>query len=562
MLEKDAPRLVQSASTKGTNVYYGNVPLYPVSSDPKEGTLRKIKAYFPIAPQTLIYVPSPLLFYGISELLENTDNSVHILCVEALQSFMKFSIDNVDSYIFSHDRISFVRTDSVEQILTVLRQLGVERFKRVIPMYLNRGYTFCRDTYDALNEAIAKEIRYYWENKITSIHMGHRWLKNLFLNLSSFPRSKDLSTLQVEKPVLVTGAGISLEKTCVDLRASGMKNEFYIIATDTSLPTLLSHSIYPDSVCILESQTYNLRDFIGSIPLKCAVFCDITAHPQSFYINNGRIHLFSSTFSDNALFQRMSSQGILPTQIPPLGSVGISALEIASSITEYPIFYTGLDFAFLPGKTHARGTEHHKHTLMSWNRTNPNCMYSYSVHSKSFPILDQFGNPCRSDLVLHSYAETAREKTKGKKQYFNLGNFGLPSGGISAVLREISNYKKIFPSNNPVTDPKKETGEKREKSFSPNANNCLDFLQEEKRALSQFIEFGKAFLQGSQKPHLYDELISSLKRVDFILIPFPDQERKRGPDITFIKRSLASALVYHSYINTAIQRVSTTLRLS
>ncbi len=558
MLEKQVPRLVPAASEEGTNVYSGKVPLYPVSSNPKKTVQRKVKAFFPVSPRTLIFIPSPLLFYGIAELLENTDTSVHIICVETIQSFMRFSIDNVDPSLYSHKRITFVRTDSAEQILVVLRQLGVEQFKRVLPMYLSRGYAFSRNTYDSMVDTLSKEIRSYWENKMTSIHMGNRWLKNLLLNLSSFSYSKDLSSLVAEKPVLVTGAGISLEKTLEDLCNFRIRDQFYIIATDTSLPTLLSYSVYPDSVCILESQMYNIRDFIGSIPLKCSVLCDITAHPQSFFINKGPMYLFSSTFSHNSLFKRMSSKGILPKQIPPLGSVGIAALEIAASITTYPVYYTGLDFSYLPGKTHARGTEIHKHTLAAWNRLRANSMYPSSILPRSFALKDNFGNPCRSNIVLQSYAETAKERLKGKNHCYNLASFGLSTGGESISIDMVKTAKEIVINRSTESS----RGKSKEIHFSPSTDKLISFLREEKEALSLFVDSGRAYLQGSKRPRLYEDLITHLRRVDFILIPFPDQEIKTEPDITFVKRTLASALVFLSYVNTAMQRVCSTLRSS
>ena len=112
--------------------------------------------------------------------------------------------------------------------------------------------------------------------------------------------SKSVDELVLQKPVLVLGAGASIEDRLSWIKKK--KNRLIIIAVDTVLPVLYTHRIKPDYIFILESQYINIYDFYKPGYFDCPVICDISS---SFLINKkfkNTLYFFSSTFNRGNLF--------------------------------------------------------------------------------------------------------------------------------------------------------------------------------------------------------------------------------------------------------------------
>jgi len=331
--------------------------------------------------------------------------------------------------------LTIVRLDAPEGAAATLRSLGPWRFRRLLRVPLCRGYQLQPELYQRIQEALEEEIRLFWQNKITLVDMSRLWLKNLFTNLACLPDAASLEALRVSEPVLVTGAGPSLERSLGEIRR--IRGRVRVLASDTSLPTLVTSGILPDFVCVLEAQIHNLGDFVPAFVPSLPLLCDLTSSPTVLRRFPNRA-FFSSRFAPLRLFGRLERHGLLPTPLPPLGSVGVSAVQLALQLTRGPVLLAGLDFAYGPGQTHARGTAPHLAGLIHGRRMHPPGMESFEALSRR-PLLRLQGRNAEavaSDLVLRSYALQLRRLIEPAGRVFDIGGEGLPCGATPLETRE------------------------------------------------------------------------------------------------------------------------------
>ena len=434
MTDIEEPSLVDTG--RGITVRYKNRYLYS-SLDPLEPIKRRIQNV-PLAAKTLFFVPSIGLGYGLRELLARLPENCHILCVEVDQALMGLAIAQPYVSLPKSSRLSIVRTDDATHLIQKLHAIGIEQFRRLQPVHLCRGYELYRDTYDRLERILEDEIQTYWKNKITLVHMGKLWVKNTLENLPRISLSESLGNLTTNSPVIVAGAGPSLEESLPLIQH--MRERVVLLAADTVLPVLAAAKIKPDAVIALESQLANIQDFIGISLEGVPLICDITCSPNVVRLFDNRIYFFSSSFYPLSLYERMSVAGLLPLQIPPLGSVGVAALHIALELTSAPVFVAGLDFSYLRNQSHARGTPIYRLMFRRATRVRPVGQITYeSIAGRPLLRLDaRDGEVLLSDLVLHGYAQqVARIYQKSPRIY------KLSGGGIETDVPAIETESEL-----------------------------------------------------------------------------------------------------------------------
>ncbi|HOV64183.1 MAG TPA: DUF115 domain-containing protein, partial [Spirochaetia bacterium] len=366
MTENTNPLL--SNTGRGFTVSYRGRFLYS-AVDP-EGRAERIASSVPKEEQTLYLIPSPLLFYGCKTILKNLPQTSRIFCVEADEALMSLSLSSAET-IIEDERVSYIRTaDPLLAGRYLEERIGAWRFRRVRLIPLNGGYALYKTVYDAIEAQLDTVIQTYWRNRMTLMHMGPLWVKNVFLNLIQLPHTLPLSALHTEQPVWVAGAGESLERALPLMKAH--REEFFLIAVDTALPCLTQSGITPDLILALEAQYANLKDFIGFANRSVPLCADISSFPGVLRLFQGNKFLFASRFADTALLSRLrehfSREHFSIEELPPLGSVGVVAVKIGLDMTEAPLIVSGLDFSYTPGKTHSRGAPVHTAALSAWTR--------------------------------------------------------------------------------------------------------------------------------------------------------------------------------------------------
>lgn len=529
-------------------IRYKNRSLYS-DREPRERAEERAADAAP-GDHSLVIVASPLLFYGVDTLLSVLPSHCHILCIEADEALGTVKPDKDLMYLLQDPRVHYFCTDNVQRVLEAFHTLGIHRFRRCVSLSLNGGYTLHAPFYRAVHRSIQSEIELFWKNRMTMIHMAPLWFKNLFLNLAALPGSGDIKSIKTNKPVFIAGAGESLEDYLGFLRSH--RNSLYILSVDTALPALLTSNVTPDAVITLESQVTNVADFIGASELSIPLFCDLSAHPGTLRATRGGVFFFLSRFHPNRLFERMDSTGIMPLSIPPLGSVGVAAVYIALRITENRVFYAGLDFSFIPGKTHSRGTPAAAASLEKCTRLSSFGSYTFCIDYPGYTRYDKAGRRVKTTLILDSYRGLLSANISDTRRVFDAGRCGLTAEGSKIADFDFIEHTPAK-SVGPGEDPDKSSVWNIEE-----LERTRSFLEQELSLLSGVYRSGRSLLSEYSEGEK-TAFTSALDLCDYLLLHFPDPERVDICDRPFIARVCAAAEVYIRRIGNALKRFAETL---
>jgi hypothetical protein len=512
------PLLVDTG--RGLTIRYREKLLYS-SVDPRGAALRRARR-IPRSEKTLVFIPSLGLGYGLAELLERLPAGSHVLCVETNQELMRLGCSA--AVLPRDERLTVIRSGSAEAVARVLQELGAWRFRRVSPLYLCRAYELDKETYAEMLTVLESGIRAWWQNRLTLNRMARLWIRNLFTNLHLLsgpdaPPAADLSELRTEKALLLAGAGPSLEDSLewIGQRRAGL----FVIAVDTALPVLLDAGIRPDAVFVLEAQLANLQDFLAHPGLRLPLICDLTSNPWIIRRFGGQgLYFFSSCFYPLKLFERLRTRGLLPAQLPPLGSVGVAAAEAALGITPGPLLLAGLDFSYPEGKTHARGAPFHRAMLHATCRYNPVDMPGYEA-IQNRPLLrlrNGSGHMVLSDLVLQGYALKLREIIASSDRVFALSERGLPSGAPLLRVGQANGPAARIPTAAAAVRSSLPAS-----TFTPTRKAVAEFLDSEEKLLDAATAACRGARSGSRQPGgAGRSLRETLRQVEYAYLDLPD----------------------------------------
>ena len=517
---EEFPRRVRAR--RGSSVIYKGKTLLSLI-DP-EGQAIKVCATLPVLKQTLYICPSPLFGYGLRELIGRMAVDSAILCVESDAGLMQLSAEEIPSDILSDPRLRFARTGTAESLCSfVRREFGPRRFRRAVLAKFSGGYALDADSYNALENALRADIALGWSNAMTLVKLGRRYALNSIRNLSLLPMAKCLDeTVFGGSPILVLGAGPSLDSVAPLLRT---KRNYRIVCVDTALKPLLDRRIQPDLVVALEAQQWNLRDFIGSSRFRCALAMDLSSLPGGAYATGGERYLFSSEWTQLRYLDRLRSSGLLPSEIPPLGSVGLAAVAAALRAGTGPVLIAGLDFAYGIGEYHARSAPSRQELLIRGNRLKSLIDPGPAFREGVVGAADKFGLPTRTDPALRGYRSLFEREFAGIGRLIDAGGRGLPLGIKKATLGDA---ERILSETAPSGIPGR-TNSKRPPAAAVRAfiENELDMLQSLRSALT-----------GASAASGFDGKIDDC---DYLWAHFPEcagAEGRHPPatDLAFMKR--------------------------
>lgn len=533
------PRLVEAG--RGYTVTYKGKYLYSPRHPQKTAVRRSER--IEIAPNTLIFVPSLGLGYGLVELLTKLPQHCHVLCVELDEKLFKLALDSGVNLPKS-EKLTIIRIDRPQQAAAAVHPLGLWHFRRLLPLHLSGGYQLYRDKYRAVQQALEEEIHLFWQNKLTLVAMSRLWLKNLFTNLSLLPRAQDMAALGTAAPILVAGAGASLEKSMDSIMK--IRDRLTVMAVDTSLPALVSAGIVPDLVFTMEAQIYNLEDFLPFHDPDLKILCDLTANPQTLRLFP-RLYFYSSRFYPLSLFSRLERNGLLPTCLSPRGSVGVAAVEAALLLTRGPVLITGLDFSYPNKLTHARGTPTHLRLHSESSRTRPGTVMVFEALLKRprLYLEDKAKNRILTDLVLQSYAAQLRRIVKTSDRVFDLGPTGLPLGAPS--VRSVTELDRICAaSQEGQREPPSQAGLRATEAASADVKNrllafCEQELQLLERAAQCIGEYSRWRAPEGGLP-------AELKETEYLFLSLAEADPQRLVSPNNLAAAAAAARLFSSTI--------------
>ncbi|AHN67571.1 6-hydroxymethylpterin diphosphokinase MptE-like protein [Treponema pallidum] len=349
------PRLIKTQN--GFTVLYRNTYLY--SKYRAQDAHERAVARLAVKPHTLVLCCAPVLGHGLCALLTRMPPSSFLLCLECDLQLMHLFMQHAPRQLITAQNVYVLYTTHITQVLHTVERLTRFPFKQILKIAGSGAYAQYRNFYDESEQNIRTLIDTFWINKITLIHSGRNYARNIFSNyitqLQNPSHIHHLVPQSIDKPLLIVGAGPALD-ACRSFCAR-MKDTIFLLAVDVACNALLP-DIVPDAVVLLESQFWIEQAFIGTLPRTVALFADLSAFPRAVRAANVPTHFFFTPYTHAAFIKRAQNAGVVPLSIHPSGSVGLAALQLALRLRKkgVPIFHTGLNFSWNKGFTHARGS--------------------------------------------------------------------------------------------------------------------------------------------------------------------------------------------------------------
>lgn len=546
--QTETPRLVQCR--QGVSVFYKEHYLY--SSYAPDKLINTIISNLSINSGTLVLIFSPALWLGIDNLISKLDDTCSIAAVEYDSALYQFAAEHIPEKYKS--RIPFFsRENSREYIQFVQRG----QFRKVLPVDFSAGAAFFKTEYSGLAKLTQTVIDQFWKNRLTLIRFGRLYSKNIFKNLTALKNSIPFENLynSVEKPIFVCGAGESLDKSIPQIKHR--REEFFILAVDAAANSLLTSGIRPDGIVAVESQLAIEKAYIGKpTHSKILLFCDLVGRAHIPEIVNGKTVFFISKYADMKFLDRLESKKILPPVLDPLGSVGLVAMEIALHLREtpdVPVIFSGFDFSYSAGITHAKETPAHKNQLRFSNRLTSLYNMNAAFGEGAFYVDSKNGGKMISTKTLENYALLFSETFSDRKNVFDAGTSGtelhFPKINLENSGETISAARHERLEQTVAALPVQKENISRQKIAA--------FLTDEKTSLENlrdlFTNGENSKLFDSEKT-LSAQIYEYLQSREYLFIHFPDAFGKTNAQ-SFFNRVRIEVDFFLKEINLALEKI-------
>lgn len=215
--------------------------------------------------------------------------------------------------------------------------------------------------YEQLLNVIQQFLEREAANMRTTAGFGRRWLKNVFKNLAAVQHPLTFEAGHI--PVIVAGAGPSLEDTILLIQKALQEGPLCIIAAASAVPALLAHNIRPSLSVATDGGTWAAFHLIDQIR-HAGSFAAGGANPLPFPLAvtlNAKLcsqaaQVPQLLISDGSLWQARLLQklGLPYLQLPQRGTVSATLIDLALLLSTGPVYITGMDMAHQDLKTHAR----------------------------------------------------------------------------------------------------------------------------------------------------------------------------------------------------------------
>ena len=538
-LINEKPCLVQAK--QGFSVSYKNKFLY--SKYNPQSTIEKLISELQIQEDSLIIINSPILFYGIDLLKNKLPNNSVIIAIEHDKNLYDFSINceesNFKNFQNTFPNFTYFNLNSQNEIINLFLNKNftnkIRSCKRVVKINLSVIFNEYELFYQTVFNYFTNYISQFWKNRITLTKLGKLFSKNIFLNLPQIATSQKVKLNSINKPILVFGAGTSIDKTVNDLEKSKLSlKDFFIICVDSALKSLLEYKINPDIVVAVESQLANEKAFIGTKKSSYLLISDFTSRPNINKYKNQSDNFISFIFTEycNANFLDKIKNLSLPVlNFIPLGSVGLYAIQLAIKLRKdnYPIFFTGLDFAYTTDATHCKNAPASFYKLLNSSRINSLIKVdsAFKFGTSYFLLNNQ---KIISDKPLQNYAVQFIENFGQIQNLYNLSETS-----IFDFIDNNQNIKQIHTKN--IFELTK--------NYFSKQNNKIDFIENISKNTTDKIKnyISNEILELNEiKNYLMngniqiENLKEKINEHDYLFLHFPDGYNGAKTDLSFLKR--------------------------
>ena len=579
MTEDDAPRAVDAG--RGVSVLYKGRYLFS-RYDPYK-TLQKRLESFSVLPESLILCFSPVLPFVIDSirhmLMRKNISGCFILGAEADEALYDFyraqkkadvqtphgdfprttdhTADAKKLRDFCPD--AAVLLNHVSDIARLLegapfggRYEGAKLpdigfFKRVLVFEASGAAAFYKDFYAQSAAFAQNSISMFWKNTMTLVRLGRLFSRNVLKNAAQAAVSPPLVKASVHRPILVAGAGPSLDELIPFIRRHAHK--LYILAVDAAFRPLLDSGIRPDAVVAVESQCVSRRAFFGTKGSGVPVIADLCARSTNLRVSGGTVSFFMSEYAKLPLLGRIKKALPDVPVFPPLGSVGLAAVEVALFLrrTHESVFVCGLDFSYPAGLSHCKESPSYKEMMNELNRLSPAGNPSGAFKAGAFFIEGKDGSQAACDPALKSYAELFSARYKNTENLYDLSPSGIDLALPCISEADACSLMEAFSARTNRREPAAREGKtssaaakkskSEQKSEKENANG-----REKIPAISAFYEEEKKRLQTLRAALTGEKLLDKadlkalLEECSYVYAHFPDARHGAVLSQNFLNR--------------------------
>ncbi|HEQ72602.1 MAG TPA: DUF115 domain-containing protein [Spirochaetia bacterium] len=293
--------------------------------------------------------------YHIAPFLAQPEVSSILIIEESLPLFRTI-LEHIDCHhIFLDPRVKVLVDKSSREIEEYLLATYIPALLgdlKSIPLWPR--FNASREYFKGVLKTVEETINQIADDYSVQAAFGKKWFAN---TLSNLPTAEFTSTtLSPRKKVMVTGAGPSLEDSIKEVKK--LRKEYFLIASDTSLPCLMAHDCPPDCVISIDCQQVSYHHFLAGYPRGIPLLLDLASPPvltrlsdKLLFFSSG--HPFSQFVNRNwRRFPFIDTSG---------GNVSHAAVSLAVNLGAREIALFGVDFSYPEGKTYARGTYLYRH---------------------------------------------------------------------------------------------------------------------------------------------------------------------------------------------------------
>lgn len=546
--------MVQTA--QGFSVSYQNRFLYSKYAPSRaiEGAIDSLT----ILPGTLILSLSPALWLGLDKLIEKLPQDCFVLGIETDKNLHEFAEEKLAELKKSGkvgEKVALLPFSENEYIVNILsgerlvKDLSlphISTLRRALPIEMSAGTQFSKEKYFAIASLSQNTIASFWKNRITLTKLGRLYSRNLFKNLANLPVALDFNNLahKTSKPIFVFGAGESIEETVSNIPKQ-LLEKCFVIAVDAASASLKAMKIKIDAIVAVEGQLAIEKAYIGGTAKSSLLIADITSRKAVTRHTRNAVTYFASKYTDSQFFKNLSQKEFFPQLVPPLGSVGLTAVYIALLLranVNVPVFMSGLDFSFSLGRTHAKNAPAHISRLSTTNRFNPAENYTAAFRTGARQIFGKNNIPVFTDTALEGYAKSFTDTFSCIPNLYDAGKQGIPLGIQQIDSEKLKAYlETVQDSPSSLQEMEKNSNLKPESSPNNDKNDkskaVKEYLESEEKALNRIKEllmFGNDVASCSCS--FEEELASLIAPREYLFLHFPDGYKCKTSDLSFLKR--------------------------
>ena len=294
-----------------------------------------------------------LLFFGfggayhITPFLE--DSSIEkILIIDKDISLFTSVLKDIDlRKILLDIRVSFL----IDEDLDVIKNVLLSSYLPIITgdlqsIVLRPAVQINTEYFNSISDLIRDVLEQVGDDFTVQTRFGKKWFRNTVANLTKAEKAS--FKIGSIRKALITAAGPSLDEN-IDKLIS-MRDDVFLIATDTSLPALLHRDIKPDLIISIDCQDISYNHFMQGYPDDVPLLLDLASPSKLTRVTENQLY-FSSGHPFSIYVNRNFRQ--FPQIDTSGGNVTYAALSLAQSLGADEIYVVGADFSYPRGKSYA-----------------------------------------------------------------------------------------------------------------------------------------------------------------------------------------------------------------